>query len=175
MALAENDYVTEETKQLTICEGDLCSSSQQILGQMLSLLIIPSCFKSLTNALMPKMIKVACQDDWRPVALTGYPPQFAYCQNKATVDDKTMDIHSAFTHLEVDIMFLGSQVWDSNNTSIHIQWMSKRPLETLLEEILGVSRKKRGCNSFIHKRKHHSEQPLHINNNNNNSGDWSKD
>lgn len=248
----------------------MCSTTgvdpTHIFNVSLLLLIVPSCFKSLTSLLVLKMIKVACLNDWRPVALTSiiskcfewYPLQFAYCQKSShswwqnygyilytmhspiwrwlwsristealmctppympgsltswqdngrcaplssainkgvpcvrgilsywqiqqfsTMSNTQKSDNVWFSHLNVgtlqtsfwrdqvisqELPHFWSQVWDGNNTSIYRQWMSKRALESLVEEVLWVFRKKRECNSFIHECKHHSEQPFLTNNN----------
>ncbi len=84
--------------------------------------MLPSCFKKSTILPIPKKNKIACLNDWRPVALTFIfskcfeklirdyicsvlpasldPLQFAYHSNRSTDDAIAFNLHTALSHLE---------------------------------------------------------------------------
>ncbi len=89
---------------------------------LLSLSMVPSCFKKFPIVPIPKKNKITCLNDWRPVALTPIfskcfeklvrdyigsvlpasldPLQFAYCSNRSTDDAIAFTLQTALSHLE---------------------------------------------------------------------------
>ncbi len=89
---------------------------------LLSLSVVPSCFKKSIIVPIPKKNKITCLNDWRPVALTPIfskcfeklvrdyicsvlpasldPLQFAYRSNRSTDNAIAFTLHTALTHLE---------------------------------------------------------------------------
>ncbi len=107
---------------LKACAFQLAGVFTDIFNLSLSLSVVPSCFKNSTIVPIPKKNKIACLNDWRPVALTPIfskcfeklvrehifsalpasldPLQFAYRSNHSTDDAIAFTQHTALSHLE---------------------------------------------------------------------------
>ena len=107
---------------LKACASQLAGVFTDIFNLSISQAVVPSGFKSSIIVPIPKKSKVACLNDWRPVALTPIvskcferlvrdyicstlpatldPWQFAYRQNRSTDDAVALAVHSALTFLD---------------------------------------------------------------------------
>src|SRR4029434_1191370 len=94
-----------------------------IFNLLLSLSVLPTCFKRTTIVPVPKNTKVTCMSDYRPVALTSVimvkcferlvkslifsslpptldPMQFSYQSNRSRDDAIALTMHTALSHLD---------------------------------------------------------------------------
>ncbi|XP_072114689.1 uncharacterized protein [Mobula birostris] len=107
---------------LQACASELAGVFADIFNCSLLQSKIPSCFKKATIIPVPKKSKVACLNDYRPVALTSIAMkcfkrlviahinhslpvnldalQFTYRSNRSTADATSLALHSSLEHLE---------------------------------------------------------------------------
>ncbi len=100
---------------LKACAFQLAWVFTDIFNLSLSLSVVPACFKKSTIVPIPKINKITCLNDWRPVALTPIfskcfeklireyicsvlpasldPLQFAYRSNRSTDDAIAFTLH----------------------------------------------------------------------------------
>ena len=107
---------------LRVCAGQLAEVLTDIFNLSLAQAAVPTCFKTTSIVPVPKHSTAASPNDFRPVALTPtimkcfermvlahlktcLPPtldpfQFAYRQNRSTVDATSVALHTALSHLD---------------------------------------------------------------------------